>query len=162
MTEKYEESRDFKMVCDYLDSGVSEWTDALREFFLHERDNELGRWRWPENPNYVVYPVPAGNDPCTIVEVLDESCGQSVQYPRVYFERHGNAPLSPEAIAARAYFAAHPEPKPWYGAQEGEAWAITVNGKEYPAIFQAGRFRDHAGLWSVVDISDARKIWPTC
>src|SRR5690606_17981070 len=31
--------------------------DALREFFRAEGDAELGRWRWPEHPEYVVYPV---------------------------------------------------------------------------------------------------------
>ena len=28
---------------------------ALREYFIAERDRELGRWRDPENPGWVVY-----------------------------------------------------------------------------------------------------------
>src|SRR5699024_11254333 len=29
-------------------------TNALREYFQHERDERLGLWRWPENPVYGV------------------------------------------------------------------------------------------------------------
>ena len=157
MTEKYEESRVFKMACDYLDSGVSEWTDALREFFQHERDKELGRWRWPEDPDFVVYPIGENQQ----VRVVNERTGYFNTTPRPRgFAKPVEEMSTQWRIAARAYFSAHPEPKPWHYAREGEAWAITVNGKEYPAIFQAGRFRDHGGSWNAEDISNARKIWP--
>ena len=36
--------------------------EVLRAFFQAERDDALGRWRDPENPNVVVYPIPAMND----------------------------------------------------------------------------------------------------
>lgn len=39
---------------DHLNGGEMQ---ALREFFEHERDEALGRWRWPENPDCVVYPL---------------------------------------------------------------------------------------------------------
>ena len=30
----------------------TEQTQAAREFFQHERDTGLGRWRWPDDPRY--------------------------------------------------------------------------------------------------------------
>jgi hypothetical protein len=30
--------------------------------------------------------------------------------------------------AARAYFAAHPQPKPWHAAKPGEVWELTFDG----------------------------------
>src|SRR5690625_7219405 len=33
-------------------------TNALREYFQHERDERLGLWRWTENPGYVVKETP--------------------------------------------------------------------------------------------------------
>ena len=40
-----------------MDYVMSEGMDSLREYFQAERDKELGRWRDPENPDYVVYPA---------------------------------------------------------------------------------------------------------
>ncbi len=33
----------------------AEMVPTLREFFQAERDEELGRWRWPDDPDFVVY-----------------------------------------------------------------------------------------------------------
>lgn len=91
---------------------------AMREFFQHERDEELGRWRWPDDPRYVVYPLEGGDE----VRVLDDGRGQSVT------ARRSN--LTPGIThthfvgAALAYFAAHPEPKPWGSAKNNEVWAL--------------------------------------
>ena len=40
----------------FLDYISSDSIPPLREYFQAERDKELGRWRDPNNPNYVVYP----------------------------------------------------------------------------------------------------------
>lgn len=92
-------------------------SDALREFFRAERDEELGRWRWNENPQYVVYA-----DSESTVIVVDETTGAANQYARWEAELiHGGVhPLA----AAQAFFAAHPEPKPWNRAKEGELWLL--------------------------------------
>lgn len=58
--------------------------------------------------------------------------------------------------------------EPWLTPHEGEVWIITPSKSlstldgpgEYPAIFQAGRFRDHGGSWEMHDITAARRIWP--
>ncbi|MGW9587463.1 hypothetical protein [Microbacterium sp. NPDC055455] len=97
---------------------------ALREFFRAEEDERLGRWRWPENPDYVVYPDESGKT--EVVEVLCESTGMSLSSTRT-----GNAPhRDAHADAARAYFDAHPEPKPWHEAQIDEVWLLTIDGVE--------------------------------
>jgi hypothetical protein len=94
---------------------------ALAEFFRAEEDERLGRWRWPENEGYIVYPD--GRYP-HLVSVIDESTGlrevrskSKAGHKRDNFER-----------AAAAYFDAHPEPKPWHDAKEGEVWVITSAG----------------------------------
>lgn len=99
--------------------------DALREFFQHERDEELGRWRWPDNPDYVVYQdTPSG------VRVFRE------QRPvgSVLFRR-GDVVLDMESEAARAYFEAHPERKPWEDANPGEIWEATIDDGTTYTVF---------------------------
>lgn len=139
----------------------SETHKALREFFQHERDQELGRWRWPEYPEYVVHPHPVSSDE---VLVRSERGGEE----RVWRgeERPGNYLHD----AARAYFAAHPEPKPWHEAMPGEVWVVrvtdedlvmTVHESEYGGL----RFRrnDRHGTIYALDtpsIREGRRIWP--
>lgn len=109
--------------------GDREWTEAtasldgiaaLREFFRAEEDERLGRWRWPENPDYVVYLLTDGQ-----AMVLIESSGQIVYRYRGEADElrrmraeHGED-IMPATRAAEAYFAAHPEPKPrpWANAK---------------------------------------------
>lgn len=99
---------------------------ALGEFFLHERDQELGRWRF--NAYLTVYEAEnhqPGNR-ARAVNVLDERTG------RLHMRHEGQAawretnPALSEAAAA--YFAAHPEPKPWHDAKHLEIWALTIEG----------------------------------
>ena len=149
MTEKFEESQGFRSVRAYLDDCVSDWTDALRKFFLHEQ----GIWV---------------DKPTGALAILNEGAGEpryvSIFHDGLMYGAHerDNPWTGAHHEIAHRFFAAHPKPKPkpWHYAQDGEAWAITVGGKEYPAIFQAGRFRDHGGSWNAEDISNARKIWP--
>lgn len=94
--------------------------EAFRELLAAERDDSLGRWRSKEHPDYVVYPEPTGDHELTFgsginLVVLRESDGvvkgYSVaedDYPGDTTRPHDN----PFALVARAYFAAHPEPKP--------------------------------------------------
>lgn len=130
---------------------------ALREFFQANRDEELGRWRWPENPDYVVY---ARRDDTVLV--LFELHGEGgVLY------RRGDSVHDFEGEAARAYFAAHPEPKPWHDAQDGEVWLIdcagTPKGGE-PFIVHLGKFKSPTTTSLVAKndptITAARRIWP--
>ena len=81
---------------------------AIREFFRLEEDERLGRWRWPENENYVVYLETPGND---WVRVWSESNALMV---RVNREKalHNYVDRTIYENAARAYFDAHPIRKP--------------------------------------------------
>ncbi|WP_144834057.1 hypothetical protein [Microbacterium sp. BH-3-3-3] len=109
-------------------------TAALREFFQAEADERLGRWRWPQNPQWVLYPDEDGD-----VVAMDESTGQSTSLlTRLTVSRFPNAEGCP---AARAYFDAHPEPKPWQQAEAGELWELTVEGvtRTYASIASTGQ-----------------------
>lgn len=147
---------------------------AAREFFLHERDQELGRWRWPENVDYVVYPV--GDETVDVLRersVSDKSRGpgrqagiardQAATWDKDYSQNF--------YAAARAYFAAHPEPKPWHDAKPGEVWVLAVDGLEemvmvvHESKYGGYRFRlnDREGTVYALDtpaIRAGRRIWP--
>lgn len=136
-------------------------SQGLREFFQHERDQELGRWRWPEDPHLLVYVYDAS------VLVVDESrpgLAPSLYTAEDIAGRHGRF-----AEAARAYFAAHPEPKPWHSAVTGEVWELDLDfgdvGKR-DAFMADNRgesvFRRLDELYPTNDsrITAARRIWP--
>ena len=145
-------------------SGVYtlETTEALRAFFQAERDEELGRWRDPEDPNMVVYPIQGKLDG---VWVVDEGDGAG------YAIRTGWKHALPHCMyeAAERYFAAHPEPKPWDAAQPDEVWALTINN-DREEVFRCGE----KGLYSLKTgnpigsllscshnkITAGRRIWP--
>ena len=136
---------------------------ALRAFFQAERDEELGRWRDPENPDFVVYP----HDDVTIT-VLDEVDGKRFWWTRGD-ELDAHQERFPGFDTARAYFAAHPEPKPWHAAQPDEVWALTINN-DREEVFRCGE----NGLYSLKTgnplgsllscshnkITSGRRIWP--
>lgn len=137
--------------------------DALREFFQHERDEELGRWRWPEHREYVVY---ASRLP---ILVLNELTGDTLRAHRADgFSDSGHGTIY---NAASAYFEAHPEPKPWEDAKPGEVWELTIDdGSEHTVFVHADRTmggRDGVsagGAYFDLDdgsnITAAHKVWP--
>ena len=133
--------------------------EALREFFLHERDKELGRWRFDRGSRvYVVYPSINGS-----VRVLEESTGQSEVVTReaAAFDQFAWA-----NEVADSYFAAHPDPKPWHDAKPGEIWVITTENVADEVAVQVtpeGTFQYNDGhAWAIQDmpIRSARRIWP--
>lgn len=136
--------------------------DALREFFQHERDTDLGRWRWPENPDWVVY---HGNDHEVGVVVINERTLE-----KTAFTRKSATGLSEKHRAVRAFFDAHPESKPWHDAKPGDVWILTVDGAE--SAFHPSKSLDRAftpvapetGRTAVgmdsFEITAGRRIWP--
>lgn len=143
-------------------------TAALREFFQHERDEELGRWRSKIDPNWTA--------------VLDAGY--------VKF-RHDNGTHSfsllthePRFFAwdetlqgiGKEYFAAHPEPKPWHDAKPGEVWELTtrkVDDRWNPAVFRVSEEPGYLAFCPVepeysvshlgakaTAITAGRRIWP--
>lgn len=77
------------------------------EYFQAKRDAELGRWRWPENPEWIVYPARDGyKGECDLL-VVNETWGAAAEYTRA--EDDGSPCSASDASrAARAYFEAHP------------------------------------------------------
>ena len=136
---------------------------TLREYFQAERDEELGRWRDPEIPDMVVYP----HDDVTIT-VLDEVDGKRFWWTRGD-ELDAHQERFPGFDTARAYFAAHPEPKPWDAARPDEIWVLTINN-DTEEVFRCGE----RGLYSLKTgnpigsllscshnkITAGRRIWP--
>ncbi|MFT4281222.1 hypothetical protein [Microbacterium sp.] len=113
-----------------------EEVEALSEFFRADNDIRHGRWRWPENPDYVVYPRhrEGGGRPDSF-RVFQESTGNTWSYD---LKNLGNTRGEPWD-AARAYFDAHPEPKPWHDPKPGEVWLLTIDGESIPALVLADR-----------------------
>lgn len=158
----------FSKSLDVQTRGASIWlepwaVDALREFFQAERDEELGRWRWPKNPDYVIYPDEDGD-----VVVLGERDGRyGILQTRATLDRY---PSSFGAEAARAYFDAHPTRKPWEDAKPGEVWVIDEANRETTAaracmVNDRVQFEPVNNITHRVDVDDssiinARRIWP--
>ena len=95
------------IVFDHVNGYITpEMVPDAAEYFESRKDDELGRWRWPENPDYVVYPMVHD------VQVLCERDAFSMPLTRAEVEAKPDA-SNRAWLAARAYFEAHPiEPKP--------------------------------------------------
>jgi len=141
---------------------------AARARWQHQEDARLGRWRWAENTDYVVYPPESVVDGDGGVWVMCESDPGAIRYlarPDVW---HSSEAFY--ARAAQAYFDAHPEPKPWHDAKPGEVWVLTTEnvGDEVAArvadvndrvIFEYVRGLANVGITDPRIVS-ARRIWP--
>ena len=137
--------------------------DELRAHLQAERDEALGRWRDPENPALVCYPVAGDLD---AVWVMYEGDGS-----RYHATRTGPRNLLPHYVSETAgrYFAAHPEPKPWEKARSycDEIWVLTIHGCEQPVYVTEFRgepvFQVPGGETISLhreSITAGRRIWP--
>lgn len=106
----------------------NEQTQALREYFLAERDKELGRWRDPVDSTFIVR---SRND--ELVTVFDEIKCEGTDWNRAQVAQRLNSICHGYDTAER-YFDAHPEKKPWHDAEPGEWWEITFNGETHKAL----------------------------
>ena len=102
-------------------------SSALREYFQAERDEELGRWRDTENPDWICYGRGSSSDTVHVINEYDGlpymlERGQVAYADSEFFE------------VAQRYFEAHPKPKPWDAAQPDcdEIWVLTIHGCEQP------------------------------
>ena len=135
--------------------------DELRAHFQAERDEQLGRWRDPEKPNMVCYPVA-----CDLVAVwvVYEGDGSRYHATRTDWER-----IRPHYVSETAgrYFQAHPEPKPrpWEEAKPGEIWELGLLELGPSAcLVTKGDFVEISGRFEVAIgsslIESGRRIWP--
>ena len=132
--------------------------EELRAYLQAERDEELGRWRDPKNPDMVCYPVAYDLDAVLVMYEGDMT--------RYYATRSTWKDVTPYCVseAAGRYFEAHPEPKPWEEAKTGEVWILTRYGAEEPFLVTGGEFTS-TDLAVIVDldsdsITAGRRIWP--
>ncbi len=139
--------------------------EALREYFQHERDRELGRWRDPDNRDLVVYRMPEldYDEGGRAVRVMDETSGEAVTY---WENRRLDWENKEEREAADRYFKAHPEPRPWEEAEPGEIWELTE-----PEGLKQLWVKTDRELWRSIHLTksvlyngknaaDGRRIWP--
>lgn len=140
--------------------------EALREFFQYERDQELGWWRWPENPDYVVRLSDDGQ-----AIVLNERTGVTAyRYRgeaaemRAMRQRTGSGDVMPATRASEEYFDAHHEPKPWHEAVEGEVWLLMFPNSTQAWFVNGGYFQNVRTLTNINKtdpcITAGRRIWP--
>ena len=137
-----------------------ETTEALRAFFQAERDEQLGRWRDPENPDIVCYPVACDLDAVWVMYEGD--------WTRYHASRSGWEDVLPHYVSETAgrYFAAHSEPEPWDAVQPDEVWVLTDGDRS--EVFLCGE----NGLYSlktgdpisrvfpIITVTAGHRIWP--
>lgn len=113
---------------------------ALREFFAHERDVELGWWRSPEFPNMVVWRHPLYDE----VRIFDER-----EFAMSGTIGRNDLDAWPRFQgAAQAFFEAHPKQDPvWWSAEPGSVWDL--------------RFEDSRGHTTLRAIVDCHKSFHT-
>ena len=136
---------------------------ALIESLDHEKDEELGRWRDPDNPRLTVYPTEGyETDEITILDDVD---AETYTITRARAERSQGGWWHD---TAKAYFEAHPERKPWHDAKPGEVWVLTFDGADdtfkayesrYGTIYFT-RSRETSTNLTNERITAGRRIWP--
>lgn len=137
--------------------------EAMREFFLHERDQELGRWRDPVAADYYVVNTDEGQ-----TVVVNERTSRWNPITRGLVENYPDM-IPAHEVGAR-YFAAHPLPKPaWHDAQAGEVWLMQTEETEYVMVaympIRDVRFRVNDKAGTIFDpespvFTAGRRIWP--
>ena len=140
---------------------TSETAKALREFFQYERDQELGRWRWPGDQKWVVYKHHS-------YLVINEEGGAATYLPLAGWSDIGTDPAHRAVLAA--YEAAHPAPKPWHDAKPGEVWELERRDEiaawgVVERLVHPNTFVDPQGRRPWFPVTDeliisARRIWP--
>lgn len=144
-------------------------TQALREYFQAERDEKLGLWRWPENPEYVVkmsneYEICVIHEP-TFWRTNTVHFTDARSLAEFMHEEPGKH-TKPWRKAARAYLKEHPIKQPWHDAKRGEVWLLEIGSKHMPAIVMNGlrglEFQADDLVYSLdsAHITNGRRIWP--
>ncbi|MDF2047103.1 hypothetical protein P2P98_13125 [Microbacterium sp. Kw_RZR3] len=119
---------------------------ALREFFQAEADERVGRWRDPEDAVFVVYSGGAWDGVYSPIRVVAERNGASWLLDRE--DHEPNVPATVLAVARR-YFDAHPEPKPWHDAAEGEVWILMFANSSHAWFVNGDYFQSTKTLTNI-------------
>lgn len=108
--------------------------DALRQFFLEEEDERLGRVRMPEYPDVVIYPSKSGG---IWVRFWNQDSGTSVEFNSTsrVLTRPPEKDDTPTIRAARLYFSRLPKPLPTKPGKYG-AFELGEDGRWYKVLHQ--------------------------
>lgn len=142
------------------------------EFFLAQRDSELGRWRCPTDLDWVAKEGDRDSYGRRTVLLFNERTFETHHLNTVVIEDDGLGQLVseyPKHRVARAFFEAHPG-RPAAGAKAGEVWELTIDdGSEHTVFVHADRTtggRDGisaGGAYFDIDdasnVVSARKVW---
>ncbi|SDR71197.1 hypothetical protein SAMN04489809_3471 [Microbacterium paraoxydans] len=150
---------DGTLVFDHVNGYLTpEMVPDAEEFFAARKDEELGRWRWPEDRKFVVYGRDDGG-----ARVVDETTGDNW-----FYRREDVVHASDPFWAACAFWEAHPA-LPWAGARPGDIWVLTLNDISLPDVpampTTGGRFvvigedNGRPAFVDFSDIADARCVW---
>lgn len=124
--------------------------DALGEYWQAVKDAALNRWRYPEDPNYLVYKSETGA--LNAILILNEATGRTDFYLSPTHAK-GDGP----AAAARAYYAQlKPDPLVLQIEKVGGGWATIVQytpGDES----QVEDARDKAEMFDALGFKTRRK-----
>lgn len=117
-------------------------TVALAEYYRAKEDERLGRWRSARHPEYVV----AQSDQSRAGR---SGSWVSILHEPTHFERLASRSTVISSLdrhwpdmkfgeVAEEFFDAHPEPKPWHAAAEGEVWELSFNSAAASASRRGG------------------------
>lgn len=134
--------------------------EARKEFYLAERDKELGRWRSKKNPHWVVVPGEWGTR-----RAFNESTGET----HLFHSKPDLSIMYYDSVREiiEEYWDEH-KPKPWQEAKPGEVWLLTVDGRESAFVLDAdqefngvNRNGQYVCGWQGDPrITAGRRIWP--
>lgn len=122
------------IVFDHVNGYItSEVVPDAEEFFEARKDDELGRWRWPEDRKFVVYGRDDGG-----ARVVDETTGDNW-----FYRREDAVHVGDPYFAASAFWEAHPARPVWADAEA----VIWRNGAYLPQVAQRDLGERNNGWW---------------
>jgi hypothetical protein len=124
------------------------------EYFRAKRDEELGRWRYPLDPDWVAQEADRSDGHRTVLVYNELTFERYHVNDRVLSSTSSETPKR----AARAFFEAHPERKPWEDAKPGEVWEI--NGFHAWRLESGAFMFDDESFIFTGDVHRGHRIWP--
>lgn len=120
--------------------------DALREFFRHERDEELGRWRSSIHPSWTA--VEDGR----VYRFTNDDGKRGFDVHKE--DRSYTGWLGELREVAKEFLGAHPASNPWHDAEPGEVWVLATDMDGEFAFTVVQRDGFNAGVLSFAPVGE--------